>query len=75
MYLGRTIDVGAQFTSSIDYVLALLDEYQTKVTFYVIASQAVQQPAAVREIVSRGHELGSHGWVTRLQTAVSSPKS
>jgi hypothetical protein len=74
MYLGRTIDVSAQFASSIHYVLDLLDEYQTKATFYVIASQAVQQPAPVREIAARGHELGSHGW-THLKTHTFSPQS
>jgi peptidoglycan-N-acetylglucosamine deacetylase len=74
MYLGRTIGVSAQFSSSIRYLLDLLDEYQTKATFYVIASHAVEQPAAVREIVARGHELGSHGW-THLKTHTFSPQS
>ena len=74
MYMGRSVPVSAQFSSSIRFLLDLLDEYQTKATFYVIASHAVEQPAAVREIVSRGHELGSHGW-THLKTHTFSPES
>ena len=74
MYLGRSVPVSAQFSSSIRYLLDLLDEYQVKGTFFVIADHATQEPAAVREIVARGHELGSHGW-THLKTHTFSPQS
>ena len=73
MYLGWSVGVSAQFAGSIHGLLDLLDEYHVKATFYVIASQAVQKPAAVREIVKRGHELGSHGW-THLKTQAFSPE-
>lgn len=74
MYFGRSVGVSAQFSRSIHYLLDLLDEYQTKATFYVIASHAMEQRATVREIVSRGHELGSHGWM-HLSTHTFSQQS
>ena len=37
--------------------LDLLDEYGTKATFFVLGWIAEQNPALVREIVARGHEV------------------
>lgn len=74
MYLGATVPVSRQFGSSVRHVLDLLGDYSVKGTFYVIASHAIQEPGVVREIVERGHELGSHGW-THLMTHTFSPES
>jgi polysaccharide deacetylase family protein (PEP-CTERM system associated) len=74
MYLGRTVPVSRQFGSSVRHVLDLLDEYQVKGTFYVIASHATQEPEVAREIVARGHEIGSHGW-THMMTHTFTPES
>jgi len=60
-YLGRETPVSEQFATSIARTLDLLDDHDTKATFFVIAPHAEQSPAIVREIVSRGHEVASHG--------------
>ncbi len=41
--------------------LDLLDKHGTRATFFVLGWVAERDPALVREIVRRGHELGSHG--------------
>ena len=41
-------------------VLATLDRYHAKATFFVVGSQVVRHPAIARSIVGRGHEVGVH---------------
>lgn len=60
-YLGRESPVSAQFETSIARTLDLLDEHDTKATFFVVTPHAEQRPAIVEEIASRGHEVASHG--------------
>ena len=45
--------------------LDLLDEYETKATFFVLGWIAEQNPRLVREIVARGHEVASRGFYHR----------
>jgi polysaccharide deacetylase family protein (PEP-CTERM system associated) len=45
--------------------LDLLDELETKATFFVLGWIAEQNPKLVREIVSRGHEVASRGFYHR----------
>jgi polysaccharide deacetylase family protein (PEP-CTERM system associated) len=45
--------------------LDLLDEFDTKATFFVLGWIAEQNPKLVREIVSRGHEVASRGFYHR----------
>lgn len=47
-------------------LLDLFDEYQTQATFFVLGWVAERLPGLVREIVSRGHEIASHGYSHRL---------
>jgi polysaccharide deacetylase family protein (PEP-CTERM system associated) len=47
---------------NIDRILNLLDEKQTKATFFTLGWIADRYPAMVKSIVSNGHELASHGW-------------
>ncbi|MGC9319565.1 MAG: polysaccharide deacetylase family protein, partial [Armatimonadota bacterium] len=61
-YLGRRTRVSGQFARSVHRALDLLDEYQTRATFFVLASQAAEEPEPIREIADRGHEIASHGW-------------
>jgi polysaccharide deacetylase family protein (PEP-CTERM system associated) len=42
-------------------LLDLLGEHDARATFFVLGWVADQAPALVAEIVSRGHEVGSHG--------------
>ncbi len=43
-------------------VLALLDRAKIKATFFVIGKKAEAHPEIVRDIVARGHLVGSHGY-------------
>ncbi|MEM8935164.1 MAG: XrtA system polysaccharide deacetylase [Pseudomonadota bacterium] len=42
-------------------LLDLLDAHKARATFFVLGWIAARDPALVREIVARGHELASHG--------------
>ncbi len=50
-------------------LLDLLDDTGHKATFFVLAWCAERHPAMVREIVSRGHEVASHGYGHRMITS------
>lgn len=43
-------------------LLDLLDEFHAKATFFWLGAAAAQNPALVREVASRGHDLGVHGY-------------
>jgi len=47
---------------NIERILALLDERQTKATFFTLGWIAERYPQLVRAIVAGGHELASHGY-------------
>ncbi len=47
---------------NVDRILALLDQNQTKATFFTLGWVAERYPAMVRRIVEQGHELASHGY-------------
>ena len=43
-------------------ILAMLDDHDTKATFFTLGWIAERFPGVVREIVANGHELASHGY-------------
>lgn len=47
---------------NIDCILAMLDEHDTKATFFTLGWIAERYPGIVRQIVRNGHELASHGY-------------
>jgi polysaccharide deacetylase family protein (PEP-CTERM system associated) len=47
---------------NMDRILGLLDERDTKATFFTLGWVAERYPALVRRIVEGGHELASHGF-------------
>ena len=47
------------------HILDVLDQYQTKATFFVLGWVAERHRQLVREIVQRGHEVASHGYSHR----------
>jgi polysaccharide deacetylase family protein (PEP-CTERM system associated) len=47
---------------NVDRILTLLDQNQTKATFFTLGWVAERYPAMVRRIVEQGHELASHGY-------------
>ena len=48
-------------------ILEVLDMYQVKTTFFVGGSWAVKNIDLVKEIYTRGHELGNHGFYHKDQ--------
>jgi peptidoglycan/xylan/chitin deacetylase (PgdA/CDA1 family) len=49
-------------TAVLPRLLAVLDELELRVTFFVEGINTELYPDAVREIARRGHEIGCHGW-------------
>ncbi len=45
--------------------LDLLDEFNTKATFFVLGWTAEEMPELIREVVARGHEVASKGYAHR----------
>ncbi|MER6298974.1 polysaccharide deacetylase family protein [Kitasatospora sp. NPDC001539] len=43
-------------------VLALLQQYGIRATFFLIGENAVDHPALVREIADHGHHIANHTW-------------
>ena len=54
-----------RFERNTHKALDLLDEYRAKATFFVLGWIAEQNPALVKEIVARGHEVASRGYYHR----------
>ena len=47
---------------NVGFVLDLFDACEVKATFFTLGWVAEREPAAIRAIVERGHELASHGY-------------
>jgi polysaccharide deacetylase family protein (PEP-CTERM system associated) len=47
---------------NIEFILEILEHAQVKATFFTLGWIAERYPGVVRSIVSRGHELASHGY-------------
>lgn len=43
-------------------ILDTLDKFCTKATFYSVGRMAIAYPATTREVIARGHTLGTHTW-------------
>jgi peptidoglycan/xylan/chitin deacetylase (PgdA/CDA1 family) len=52
-------------------ILKLLDRHAIKATFYVPAVVALLHPDEARRIVAEGHEVGVHGWIHELNSALT----
>jgi polysaccharide deacetylase family sporulation protein PdaB len=48
---------GPEYTEEI---LGILDKYNIKATFFLVGNWALRYPEKVKEIYSRGHEIGNH---------------
>jgi peptidoglycan/xylan/chitin deacetylase (PgdA/CDA1 family) len=51
-------------------ILGLLEKYGVKATFFVPAVTALLHPDEQRRIVAAGHEIGVHGWIHELNSAL-----
>jgi polysaccharide deacetylase family protein (PEP-CTERM system associated) len=47
-------------------LLNVLDQFSVKATFFVLGDVAKHDPSLIREIFTRGHEVGSHGMEHRF---------
>lgn len=47
---------------NVDCILAMLDDHETKATFFTLGWIAERYPEVIRRIVENGHELASHGY-------------
>ena len=56
----------ARVVANTQRLLDLLDRYRVRGTFFVLGWVADREPALVREIRDRGHELGCHSYWHRL---------
>src|SRR5690606_25363304 len=52
-------------------LLDLLDELAVRATFFLVGDACERFPSSVRDIVARGHEIGSHGYSHALFTSLS----
>lgn len=47
---------------NVDLILSMLDQHDTKATFFTLGWIAERYPHIVRQIVANGHEIASHGY-------------
>ena len=56
-------------------ILDTLDNHCTKATFFSVGRMAIAYPATTREILARGHTLGTHTWSHPLNLKRLKPES
>lgn len=47
---------------NVELILSMLDQHETKATFFTLGWIAERYPNIVRQIVANGHEIASHGY-------------
>ena len=61
----------SRVVESTQRLLECFDRYQLKATFFIVGCVARDHPELVKEIVSLGHEIGSHSGWHRLLTEIN----
>jgi peptidoglycan/xylan/chitin deacetylase (PgdA/CDA1 family) len=56
-------------------LLGLLDELDLRGTFFIEGWNGLHHPERVQELVTRGHEVGLHGWVHEKFGALDKPRA
>lgn len=56
-----TFDDGPNDKSTVD-ILAILQKYDVKATFFVLGQNAVKHPNIVKMMHEQGHEIANHSW-------------
>ena len=51
-----------RITRSTERILAILDRYNARATFFVLGYIAAREPSLIRTIRERGHEIATHGF-------------
>ncbi|MEK4384557.1 polysaccharide deacetylase family protein [Solibacillus sp. FSL W7-1464] len=52
-------------------ILALLEKYNAKATFFMLGSRVQYYPGLVQEVHDSGHEIGNHTWTHPVLTKMS----
>ncbi len=58
----RWQDCESRLEPSVDRILSILREHQTKATFFILGWSAERFPEVVHKIQQDGHEIGTHGY-------------
>ncbi|MHA1768094.1 MAG: XrtA system polysaccharide deacetylase [Promethearchaeota archaeon] len=56
----------SRIETQLNYLLDLLDLYQTNATFFVLGWLAERKPQLIKKIYAKGHEIASHGYFHRI---------
>ena len=67
--------VGGRVEPNVDRILALLDEYGARATFFTLGWIAERYPGLIHRIVANGHELASHGFAHKRASKAPRPFS
>lgn len=60
----------SRLNQNVDRVLSVLEEYDTKATFFVLGWVAEKDPALVQKIAGAGHEVASRGYLHHKLTTM-----
>ena len=60
-----------RIAGNVDRLLALLDRYGVRATFFVLGSVAEEDPDLVPRVAAAGHEIASHGYSHRPVTELT----
>lgn len=69
-----TYDDGGK-ESDIRGIMTIYEKYGAKTTFFVTGEWVEEHPELVTEMISRGFEVGCHGWDHSVMTQISSRKA
>ncbi|MET0569489.1 MAG: polysaccharide deacetylase family protein [Hyphomicrobiaceae bacterium] len=56
-------------------ILDTLDRFCTKATFFSVGRMAIAYPAMVKEVIARGHTMGTHTWSHPMNMARLAPSA
>jgi polysaccharide deacetylase family protein (PEP-CTERM system associated) len=59
-------DLPSRVGDQTSWILDLFDQHEVKGTFFILGWVAHRNPALIRQIASRGHEIGCHSYAHRL---------
>ena len=60
--LDHSLPIGYRVVANTHSLLEILDEANTRATFFVLGRVAEAHPTLARDIVAQGHEVGTHGY-------------
>jgi polysaccharide deacetylase family protein (PEP-CTERM system associated) len=60
--LDHSLPIGTRVLANTRAILELLEDAKVRATFFVLGKVAETHPQLAREIISQGHEVGTHGY-------------